>query len=75
MLYLRTLFNADLAPSHVKHMDMRSKWRVNLAWHKLVRAVQKNFSKTCLLNKLLLMFYLKMLMLPAENIANKHTFN
>lgn len=33
--------------------------RVNLVWHKLVRAVQKNFSKAGLLNKLLVMFYLK----------------
>lgn len=59
MLYFRAIFNVDLAPSHFKHVDMWSERRVNLVCHKLVRAVQKNFSKACLLNKLLVMFYLK----------------
>lgn len=59
MLYFSKAFNVDLAPSHFRHMDIWSERWVNLVWHKLVRAVQKDFSKTCLLNKLLAMFYLK----------------
>lgn len=75
MLYFRAVFKADLAPSQLKYVNMQSEGRVNLVWHKFSKSWAKELFKDLLAKQITGHVLFKALALPAENIANKHTFN